>query len=84
MLFSRTKVRRFEYHPIYYQEEQDRERPHRIRFRRIRRISRKRASLWILIALFIFVLYLFRYFSKAVHQEKEEEPLRIESIEIVE
>lgn len=60
MFFKKVKPRRFDYTPIYYNEEKDpvaQER--RIRFNKLRTKSSSRMSLMWLIALFVIAFYLY-------------------------
>ena len=84
MLFRAPKTRRFQYHPLFYREEEHREvekGERRIHFRRTYRLRTRKKSFVGLIILLILIIFFLQY----LHRYRVEQPKNIElkNLEIV-
>ncbi len=85
MLFKQSlKPRRFEYHPLVYDPDKDKdeEEKHRIHFPRHHVLKKRSKTLYWLLMLLAIVLIMFWYLG-GIQQRKALKDLRIKNIEIV-
>ncbi len=85
MLFKQSlKPRRFEYHPLVYDPDHDKdeEEKHRIHFPRRHVVKKKTKTMYWLIILLAIVLYIFWYLG-GVQQRRALKDLRIKNVQVV-